>query len=70
MITTPQSDDSFTMPTPASQRRLLAYLEAAQAAGSTDFPGLMLMSLMCYVEDDLRQEAIDDALHTLSGGAA
>jgi hypothetical protein len=65
-----QFDSEFLMPTPDSQRRLTKFLEAARASGSSEFNGLMLMSLMCYVDDQTWQESIDDALRTLSGGHA
>lgn len=68
MSTLPHLDAPFLMPTPESQRRLLKFLEASRAANSTEFPGLMLMSLLVYVSDEIWQEAIGDALKTLSGG--
>ena len=68
MSTLPQLDQPFVMPTPESQRRLLKFLEASRAANSTEFPGLMLMSLLVYVDDDIWDESISDALRTLSGG--
>lgn len=65
-----QLDQEFLMPTPDSQRRLQKFIEASQACQSPEFNGLLLMSLMCYVTDDIWQESIDDALRTLSGGQA
>lgn len=60
-------DEPFTMPTPESQRRLCAFIDASNHANSPDFKGLVLMSLIHYVDDDILAGAIDDALRTLSG---
>jgi hypothetical protein len=65
-----QFDQEFLMPTPDSQRRLEKFIEASRAVENADFNGLVLMSLMCYVDDATWQESIDDALRTLSGGHA
>lgn len=70
MATLPQFDDPFTMPTPESQARLLKFIEASRVANSSEFPGLMLMSLLFYVDDEIWQESINDALQTLCGGRA
>lgn len=70
MSTLPLLDEPFVMPTPQAQRRLLKFLEAARAVNSSEFPGLILMSLLVYVSDEVWQESIDDALKTLSGGQA
>jgi hypothetical protein len=63
-------DEEFLMPTPDAQRRLEKFMEARQVCQNADFNGLVLMSLMCYVSDQIWQESIDDALRTLSGGHA
>lgn len=65
-----QFDQEFLMPTPDAQRRLEKFIEASRAAANADFNGLVLMSLMCYVTDDIWQESLTDALNTLAGGHA
>lgn len=66
-------DEPFTMPTPAAQRRLEMFIAGLHAANENpDYRAGVLLSLICYVDDDLLAEAIDDALRTLQspGGAA
>lgn len=65
----PHPDEPFFMPTPESQRRLANYLNALEACGSPEFAGCVLMSLLVYVDDEIWQEAIADALKTCSPGA-
>lgn len=57
------------MPTPRSQQRLERYLLVADAAGS-QFVGQVLMSLMILVDDDVWEEAIDDAMRASARGAS
>lgn len=63
-------EQPFFLPTPEAQRRLERYMDAARAVDSTEFNGMLIMSLLCYVDDAMLDEAIDDVMRTISGGAA
>lgn len=62
----PASEEPIaTVPAEVAQR-IGQYIEAAKIAASTDFPGLVLMSLSYLVDDETWEEALQDALMTIA----
>lgn len=68
-------DEPCLLPTAEAQQRLTRYMDAAAAAAvagisPTEFAGMLLLSFLVYGEDWMLDEAIGDAMRTISGGAS